>query len=70
MERQEPRILEGVPVHPPIRKRISFVAPPAPPPSEASEEEPVLPLTQPSPKEGVDLNLEPEKEAVGSGEAD
>jgi hypothetical protein len=66
VERQEPRILEGVPVHPPGRKKVSFAVPPAPPPSEASEEEPVLPLTQPSPKEGVDLNLEPEKEVGGS----
>jgi hypothetical protein len=65
-EGQESRILEGVPVHPPGRKKVSFAVPPAPPPSEASEEEPVLPLTQPSPKEGVDLNLEPEKEVGGS----
>jgi hypothetical protein len=49
MERLEPLILEGISVHPPERKRTSVVAPQAPPPMEASEIEPFLPLTQPPP---------------------
>ena len=44
-ERQHPLILEGIPVHPPERRRISVVVPPAPPPSEVLEVEPLLPLT-------------------------
>ena len=50
-ERQDPLIMEGIPVHPPKRRRTSVVVPPAPPPSELSEVEPLLPLTQPLPRE-------------------
>ena len=53
-ERQDPLILEGIPVHPLERRRIGVAVPPAPPPSEVSEVEPLLPLTQPLPKEEVD----------------
>jgi len=48
-ERQDAPILEGIPIHPPERRRTSVAAPPAPPPSEVSEEEPLIPLTQPLP---------------------
>jgi hypothetical protein len=50
-ERQEPLILEGIPVHPLERRRTGIAAPP---PTEASEVEPFLPLTQPPPQEGAD----------------
>jgi hypothetical protein len=53
MERREPLILEGIPVHP-LERRISVAVPPAPPPTEASEIEPFLPLTQPLPREEAD----------------
>ena len=53
-ERQNPLILDGIPVHPPERKRIDVAVPPAPPPSEVSEGEPLLPLTQPLPREDAD----------------
>jgi hypothetical protein len=46
-ERQEPLILEGVPVHPLERRRTGVAVPPAPPPMKASEIEPFFPLTQP-----------------------
>ena len=49
-ERQDPLILEGIPVHLPKRQRTNVVVPPAPPPSEISEVESLLPLTQPSPR--------------------
>ena len=53
-ERQDPLIVEGIPVHP-LEKRITSVAvPPAPPPSEVLEVEPLIPLTQPLPREEVD----------------
>ena len=52
-ERQDPLIVEGIPVHPPERRRINVVVPPAPPPSEVLEVEPLLPLTQPLPREEV-----------------
>ena len=42
-ERQDAPILEGIPIHPP-----------APPPSEVSDVEPLIPLTQPSSREDVD----------------
>jgi len=54
IERQDPLILEGIPVHPPERKRTGVVVPPTPPPSEVSEVEPLLPLTQPLPREEAD----------------
>jgi hypothetical protein len=41
-ESLEPLILEGIPVHPPERRRTNVVAPP---PLEVSEVEPLLPLT-------------------------
>ena len=53
-ERQDAPILEGIPIHPPERRRTGVAAPPAPPPSEVSEEEPLIPLTQPLPREDVD----------------
>ena len=48
-ERQDAPILEGIPVHPP-KRRTGVAVPPAPLPSEVSEVEPLIPLTQPSPK--------------------
>ena len=39
-ERQDASILEGIPIHPPERRRTGVAAPPAPPPSEVSEVEP------------------------------
>ena len=53
-ERQDAPILEGIPIHPPEGRRTDVVAPPAPPPSEVSEVEPLIPLTQPLPREDVD----------------
>ena len=44
-ERQDPLIVEGIPIHPLERRRTSVVVPPAPPPSEVSKVEPLLPLT-------------------------
>jgi len=43
-ERQDPLILEGIPVHLP-KRRTDVAVLPAPPPSEVSEVEPLLPLT-------------------------
>jgi len=48
-ERQEPLVLEGMPVHSPERSRTGVAVPPAPPPSEVSEVESLLPLTQSPP---------------------
>ena len=53
-ERQDAPILEGIPIHLPERRRTSDVEPPAPPPSEVLEAEPLVPLTQPFPREDVD----------------
>ena len=53
-ERQDAPILEGIPIHLPERRRTGVAAPPAPPPSEVSEEEPLIHLTQPLPREDVD----------------
>ena len=53
-ERQEPLVLEGIPIHPLERRRTGVAVPPAPPPSEVSEGEPLLPLTQPLPREEAD----------------
>jgi hypothetical protein len=73
-ERQEPLILEGIPVHPPERRRTGIAAPP---PMEASEIEPLLPLTQPPPQEVADPQpsaaeepQEPRKEAIWADEVD
>jgi hypothetical protein len=46
----EPAILEGVPIHPPGRRR-NPVVPPTPPPSEADEEGSLIPATQPPPED-------------------
>jgi len=54
-ERQDPLIVEGILVHPPERRRIGVAVPPASPPSKVSEVEPLIPLTQPLPREEVDL---------------
>ena len=53
-KRQYPLIVEGIPVHPPERRRTGVAVPPAPPPSEVLEVEPLIPLTQPLPREEVD----------------
>ena len=53
-ERQEPLVLEGIPVHPSKRRRTGVAVPPAPPPSKVSEVESLLPLTQPPPQEETD----------------
>ena len=53
-ERQDAPILEGIPIHPPERRRTGVAVPPAPPPSKVSEVEPLIPLTQPLPREDVD----------------
>ena len=50
-ERQYSFILEGIPVHPPERRRTGVVVPPAPPPLEVLKVEPLIPLTQPLPRE-------------------
>lgn len=52
--RQDALILEGIPIHPPERRRAGVAAPPAPPPSEVSGEEPLIPLAQLLPREDVD----------------
>ena len=52
-ERQDPLIVEGIPVHP-SERRTGVAVPPAPPPSEVSEVEPLIPLTQPLPREEAD----------------
>ena len=48
-ERQDAPILEGIPIHPPKRRRTGDAESPAPPPSEVLEAEPLVPLTQPLP---------------------
>ena len=53
-ERQEPLVLEGMPVHPPKIRRTGVVVPPAPPPLEVSEVESLLPLTQSPPRDEAD----------------
>jgi hypothetical protein len=53
MERQEPMILEGIPVHP-LERRTGVAIPPTPPPTEASMMELFLPLTKPLPREEAD----------------
>ena len=53
-ERQEPLVLEGMPIHPPERRRTGVAVPPAPPPSEVSEVESLLPLTQSPPRDEAD----------------
>ena len=53
-ERQDPLIMEGIPVHPLERRRTGVAVLPAPPPLEVSEVEPLIPLTQPLPREEAD----------------
>ena len=53
-EQQDPLIVEGIPIHLPERRRTGVAVPPAPPPSEVSEVEPLIPLTQPLPREEAD----------------
>jgi len=53
-ERQEAPILEGIPIHPPEGRRTGDAEPPAPPPSVVLEAEPLVPLTQPLPREDAD----------------
>ena len=53
-ERQDPLILEGIPIHPLERRRTGVTVLLAPPPSEVLEVEPLLPLTQPLPREEAD----------------
>ena len=53
-ERQDAPILEGIPIHPHERRRTGDVEPSAPPPSEVLEAEPLVPLTQPLPREDAD----------------
>ena len=52
--RQDAPILEGIPLHPPERRRTGVIAPPAPPPSGVSEEEPLIPHAQLLSREDVD----------------
>ena len=52
-ERQDPMILEGIPIHPP-KRRTDVAVLPAPPPSEVLEVEPLFTLTQPLPREEAD----------------
>jgi hypothetical protein len=56
LERQEPLILEGIPLQP-LERRTGVAVPPAPPPMEASEIEPFLLLIQPLPREEADPQL-------------
>ena len=53
-ERQDVPILEVIPIHPLERKGTVDAGPSAPPPSEALEAEPLIPLTQPLPREDAD----------------
>ena len=53
-EWQDPLIVEGISIHPPERRRTGVAPLPPPPPSEVSEEESLIPLTQPLPREDVD----------------
>ena len=53
-ERQDSLIMEGIPVHPLERRRSGVAVPPAPPPSVVSKVEPLIPLTQPLPREEED----------------
>ena len=66
-ERQEPLVLEGMPVHPPERRRTGVAVPPAPPPSEVSEVESLLPLTQPPPRDEADPEPVQKKNQPRSG---
>jgi len=54
VEWQDPLIVERIPVHLPERRRTGVAVPLAPPPSEVSEVEPLIPLAQPLPREEAD----------------
>jgi hypothetical protein len=51
MHGQEPVIQEGTPVYPLERRMTNLAVPPAPPPMKALDIDPLIPLTQPSPRE-------------------
>jgi hypothetical protein len=77
LERQEPLILEGIPDHPLEKRRTGAAVPPAPPPTEASDIENFIPLTQPLPGEEVgpqpsvaEEPQEPRNEVVRPDEVD
>jgi hypothetical protein len=53
-DRQEPLILEGIPIHPLERRRTGAALSPTPPPLKASEVESLLPLTKPPLREEAD----------------
>ena len=53
-EMRDAPILEGIPIHPTETRRTGDVEPPAPPPSEVLEAEPLVPLTQPLAREVAD----------------
>ena len=53
-ERQNPLILDGIPVHPLVRRRISVAVTLAPPPSKVLEGELLVPLTHPLLREEAD----------------
>jgi hypothetical protein len=55
MDGQEPMILEGVPIYPLEKRRMDVAVLPAPPPTEALDIEPLLPFTQPPPREETGL---------------
>ena len=55
IDRRDALVLEGIPIHPPKRRRTGDAESPAPPPSEMLEAEPLIPLTQPLPREDADL---------------
>jgi hypothetical protein len=53
--KQEPMILEGIPIYPLERRRLDLEAPLAPPPTEVSKIKHLIPQTQPLPREEEDL---------------
>ena len=54
VDRQDAPILEGIPIHPPERRRTGDAEPLARPPLEVLEAEPLVRLTQPLPREDAD----------------
>ena len=52
-ERQDPLIVEGIPIHP-LERRTGVAVPPSPPSSKVLEVEPLIPLTQLLPREEAD----------------
>ena len=55
-DEQEPLILEGIPIYPPEGRRLDLKAPAPPPPMEVYKIEPLIPLTQPLPREEAKLH--------------